>query len=62
MVIYSCHLCQAKNTVMLLNCVVFAKNDYDHDSFSPSIPRRQHTTLGKEIAFMKDKLSHLWRM
>lgn len=31
----------------------------DREAFSPQLPRRQHTTLGKEIAVMKDKISHL---
>lgn len=39
--------------------VVLAYVAIDCGSFSPKVPHRQHTTLGKEITFSKDKLSDL---
>ena len=48
--------------VVVSKCVVFAEDANDDSLFSPQLPRRQHTTLGKEIAFAKDNLSQEPRM
>ena len=48
--------------VFVSNLLCFRLYSFDREAFSPKSPRRQHTTLGKEIAVKKDKISHLKRL